>query len=143
MHKAIKEVKRLPAGTNFYEDKEISEESQQDLFTETKKPLRALLELTLNQRSINSLVNSNGQLIKKDRFKINRGEIDMQVFPNPMNWNIADGDYKNTLTENEKRQVYSIEKRRKLEKILFGVTLVLAALIILLFSFMASSIKNF
>lgn len=47
------------------------------------------------------------------------------------------------MSENEENQLSYNEERKKLEKIYFGVALFLASLITLLFSFAASSIKNF
>lgn len=48
MPKAIQEVKRLSAQTNFYADGKISELSEQDILTENKKPFRALLQMPRN-----------------------------------------------------------------------------------------------
>ncbi len=143
MPKAIQEVKRLSAETNFFADNEIYGESAQDILTETKKPFRALLELPRNWWSSHSTIGANNKLKKLDLFKINPGKIDLHKLPKPANWNIADGDYIYEMSENEERQIYSIEERRKLEKIYFGVALFLASLITLLFSYAASSIKNF
>lgn len=80
---------------------------------------------------------------KLDLFRINQDKIDKLTLPKPVNWNVTDGDYIYEMTENEENQIYSIEGRKKLEKIFFGVALVFASLITLLFSVMASSINNF
>lgn len=143
MPKAIQEVKRLSAQTNFYADGKISELSEQDILTETKKPFRALLQMPRNWWYSHSTIGANNKLKKLDLFRINQDKIDKLTLPKPVNWNVTDGDYIYEMTENEENQIYSIEGRKKLEKIFFGVALVFASLITLLFSVIAASIKNF
>jgi len=143
MPNAVNKVKHLSTETNFWEETEISEQSTEDLLTEIERPVRALLELPCNWWSSHSSIGADNKLKKLDLIRLHREKFDKQNLPKPVDWNVTDGDYIYEMTENEERQVYSIEERKKLEKIYFGVALVFASLIILLFSFIASSIKNF
>jgi hypothetical protein len=126
MPNAVNKVKYLSAEANFWEAIETYKQPAQDALTETERP-----------------VDANNKLKKLDLFRINQGRMDTHALPKSANWNVTDGDYIYEMTENEERQIYSIEERKKLEKIYFGVALVFASLITLFFSFIASSIKNF
>ena len=108
-----------------------------------KRPIRALLELPRNWWSSHSSIGADHKFKKLDLIRLNKEKIDKHSLPKPVNWNVTDGDYMYEMTENEESQVYSIEGRKRLEKIYFGVALVFASLITLLFSSIASSIKNF
>ena len=123
MPKAIQKIKRLPTEKTFWDESEICEQPPQELLTKTERP-----------------VDDDNKLKKLDLIRLNQEKIDNQNLPKPVDWELDDGDYKFAMTENEEHQVFSFEARRRLEKIFFGVVLVFVALIILLFSFMASSI---
>lgn len=143
MPKTIPKFKRLPSKANLYQDSEVYEQPQQDLFSEIEKPVRDSLELPRNCESNHSSIDTESKFKKLNLIRLNKEKIDNHTLPNPFGWNVTDGDYKYEMTENEEHQVLSFEARRRLEKILFGVVLIFAALIILLFSFLAASIKNF
>ena len=143
MPNAVNKVKHLSTDTNFWEETEISEQLPQDLLTEAERPVRALLELPHNWWSSHSSIGANNKLKKLDLIRLHREKFDKQNLPIPVDWELADGDYLPEIAQNEEHQVYSMEGRKRLEKISFGVALVFASLMILLFSFLASSIKNF
>ena len=143
MPKAIRKIKRLSSKTNLYQDSEIYEQPQQDLFSEIERPVRDSRELPRNRESSHSSIDPENKFKKLNLVRLNKEKTDKQTLLNPFGWNVTDGDYFYETAGNEESKVYSIEKRKKMERIYFGVVLIIASLIILLFSSIASSIKNF
>jgi hypothetical protein len=143
MSGSVNKVRHLSAKTNQWEGNNISGQAQPDDPAESKKSVIAFFELPRNWWSSHSSFGASNKLKKLDLVKLESDRTERQNLFHPVNWNSVSGDYKYRIKENEDRQFFPFKARRRLKKILFGIALVFAALIILLFSFMASSIKNF
>ncbi|MCX6168951.1 MAG: hypothetical protein NTX65_06415 [Ignavibacteriales bacterium] len=143
MPNSVNKAKHLSAKTNFWERDEIPGQPLQDESTEIKKSVIAFFELPINWWSSHSSFGAANKLKRVDLIKLNREKIDKLNLSHSTDWQVGDGDYKSVKKENEENRFLPFEARRRLKKILLGVALVLAALIIWLFSFMVSSIKNF
>ncbi len=143
MPNSVNKAKHLSAKTNLWERDEISVQPPQEESIETKKSVIAFFELPINWWFSHSSFGAANKLKRVDLIKLNRGKIDKLNLSNSSDWCVEDGDYNSVMKKNEENLFLPFEARRRLKKILFGVALVLAALIIWLFSFMVSSIKNF
>lgn len=143
MPNSVNKAKHLSAKTNLWERNEITVQPPQDESIETNKSVIALFELPINWWSSHSSFGAANKLKRVDFVKLNREKIDKLNLFHSADWRVGDGDYKSVMKETEENRFLPFEARRRFKKILFGVALVLAALIIWLFSFMVSSIKNF
>ena len=143
MPNSVNKAKHLSAKTNLWERDEIPGQPTQEESIEPQKSVIAFFELPINWWFSHSSFGAANKLKRVDLIKLNRGKIDKLNLSNSSDWCVEDGDYNSVMKKNEENLFLPFEARRRLKKILFGVALVLAALIIWLFSFMVSSIKNF
>jgi hypothetical protein len=143
MPNSVSKAKHLSAKTNLWERNEFPEQPLQEESIETKKSVIAFFELSINWWSSHSSFGVANKLKRVDLIKLNREKIDKLNLSDSSDWRVGDGDYNSLVKENEENMFLPFEAKRRLKKILFGVALVLVALIIWLFSFMVSSIKNF
>ena len=143
MPNSVNKAKHLSAKTNLWERDEIPGQPLQEESIETKKSVIAFFELPINWWSSHSSFGAANKLKRVDLIKLNHEKIDKLNLSNSSDWRVGDGDYKSVIKENEENLFLPFEAKRRLKKILFGIALVLAVLIIWLFSFMVSLIKNF
>ena len=143
MPNSVSKVKHLSAKTNLWERNEFPGQPPQEESIETKKSVIAFFELPINWWSSHSSFGAANKLKRVDLIKLNHEKIDKLNLSNSSDWRVGDGDYKSVIKENEENLFLPFEAKRRLKKILFGIALVLAVLIIWLFSFMVSLIKNF
>ena len=143
MSNSFNKAKHLSAKTNLWEGDEITGQPPQEESIERKKSVIAFFELPINWWFSHSSFGAANKLKRVDLIKLNREKIDKLNLSSSSDWHAGDGDYNFVIKENEENLFLPFEARRRFKKILLGVALVLAALIIWLFSFMASSIKNF
>ena len=143
MPNSVSKAKHLSAKTNLWERNEFPGQPLQEESIETKKSVIALFELHTNWWSSHSSFGAVNKLKRVDFIKLNHQKIDKLILSNSSDWRVGDGDYNSLMKENEENLFLLFEARRRLKKNLFGVALVLVALIIWLFSFMVSAIKNF